>query len=72
MVGKSNSISFQTGYIVKGEYAVLTVKQNRGTIYPVVNDLLGNGSFMSTPSKKKYYSLENYGITENPVLIFNK
>lgn len=72
LVGKSSSISFQIGYIVKGEYAVLAVRQNRGIIYPVVNDLLGNGSFMSTPSKKKCYSLEEYGVTENPVLIINK
>lgn len=67
-----DTVSFQLGYVVKDDYCVLLIKPGNGTIYPVVNDLLGNGSFMSTPSKNRSYSLADYNITDNPVIIIEK
>jgi hypothetical protein len=70
--GSSDSVHFQIGYTLKDEYCIFFIKPRQGSIYPVVNDLLGNGSFMSTPSKNRCYGLTDYGIKEDPILLIEK
>lgn len=70
--GESNALSFQIGYAVKGDYCVLFIKPKYGSVNPFISDLLGYGSFLSTPSKNRNYSLSDYGITEAPILIVEK
>lgn len=72
IIGDANSLSFQIGYAVKDEYCILFVKPELGTIAPVVSDLLGSGCFLSTPSKTMSYSLSDYDVETDPVLIIKK
>lgn len=68
-IGATDNLSFQIGYSVKDNFCVLFIKSKQGAINPFICDLLGNGSFMTTPSKKRIYSLSDYEINEIPTII---
>ena len=69
IIGDPTVLSFQIGYVIKDEYCVLCIKPKQDSVNPFVSDLFGYGSFMSTPTKDKCFSLTDYGITEDPVVI---
>lgn len=69
MLNESKKQSFQIGYAVKDDFCVLFVKPKQGGLSPVVSDLLGNGSFMTTPSKDRAYSLTDYEIKGDPIVL---
>ena len=73
IIDPSNTLSLQFGYIIKDGYCLLLFKPSiEATFYPVVNDILGNGSFMITPSKDRHYRLIDYDISESPTLLLEK
>ena len=61
--------SFQLGYVVKDEYCILLLRTPRGKVYPAICDVLGNGCFLATPSKDRYYKPEDYGVDQDPVIL---
>lgn len=68
----SDNTAFQIGYVVKGDFCVLLFRPKASqSFYPIVNDLLGNGSFMPTPSKGMHYRLVDYDLTEIPTLLID-
>lgn len=67
--GNPDEESFQLGYVKQGNYCVLFMKTKRESDAPIVNDLLGSGTFLTTPTKDKWYGLNDYGINEEPLSI---
>lgn len=66
----SKQVDYQIGYVVKDHYCLLCLNISQGVVNPVINDLLGRGTFMSTPSKERAYLLSDYGIDDtSPTLI---
>ncbi len=63
---------FELGYAVKGNYCVLLFRPKQGrNYYPIINDELGNGSFMPTPSKGEHYRPADYAISEPPIVLLS-
>lgn len=72
LIGSLNNATLEMGYVVRGDYCVLVFRPKTATnYYPVINDLLGNGSFMITPSKDRHYRLADYGITTEPTVFLD-
>ena len=69
MLKSPDSTSFQLGYVVKDEYCILLLRTPRGKVYPAICDVLGNGCFLATPSKDRYYKPEDYGVDQDPVIL---
>lgn len=68
----SNNPAFQIGYVIKDDFCVLLFRPKASqNFYPIISDLLGNGSFMPTPSKDQHYRLVDYDITNEPIVIIN-
>lgn len=66
----ANVLSFDLGYIVENGFCILLFKPTQQKIYyPVINDLLGNGSYLTTPSRDKYYRLADYALSGNPTIL---
>ena len=63
---------YQLGYIIKDNYCVLVLRSDFiETLFPVITDLRGNGSYMRTPSTDRLYKPIDYGITSDPTLLIN-
>lgn len=63
---------FELGYAVKGDYCVLLFRPGQGqNYYPIINDMLGNGSFMPPPSKGEHYRPADYAVTDLPVVLLS-
>ena len=56
---------FQLAYAKKGDYCILFIKAKQKLDTPIINDLLGCGTFLTTPTKNKRYGLNDYGIEES-------
>ncbi|WP_080903768.1 hypothetical protein [Parabacteroides sp. Marseille-P3160] len=73
IIGSEKSHSFQIGYSIKDNHCVLFYKPKvESQVYPVISDLLGNGSFMTTPSPNKHFRLADYDLAGHPVLLIEK
>lgn len=68
---EAKSRSYQIGYVVNDDYCILCINILQGDVNPIINDLLGCSSFMSTPSKDRVYNLSDYGIHEESILLVN-
>lgn len=63
---------FEIGYVKKGDYCVLLFRPKDGLdLYPIINDRLGSGSYMPTPSKGQHYRLKDYNISEEPMILLS-
>lgn len=69
MLKGSNRDSFQLGYVVKDGYCILLLRICQEKINPTICDVLGNGCFLTTPSPKRYYGPEDYGVNQDPVIL---
>ena len=63
---------FDIGYVIQKDFCVLLFRpKQEKNYYPIINDQLGNGSFMSTPSKGQHYRLTDYKISQPPVTLLS-
>ncbi|WP_300910562.1 right-handed parallel beta-helix repeat-containing protein [uncultured Bacteroides sp.] len=69
MIKEEDQSSFQIGYVIKGEYCILLLRNYHGMLSPVVGDVLGSSYFLSTPSKDRCYGPEDYGIDQEQIVL---
>lgn len=69
MLKETDKASFQIGYVVKGEYCILLLRACQATFSPVVGDVLGSSCFLSPPSKDRCYGPEDYGISQEQIVL---
>lgn len=70
IIDPKNTLRFELAYTVKDGFCVLLFRPKEpGKFYPVISDLLGNGSYMSTPSKDKHYRLADYALSGSPTIL---